>query len=139
MRNRNIVATLIICVFLCACGTKATTTIEPEQANKNEADLEISTYVESEESEVEASNRTIIAEALGVEENQRNIKFILGHLNTIGVVQVTKAELAEENGEAVLDLESDNQKKYRVYLSGSGSVEAIKDLDTGEWLIKSEK
>lgn len=60
-------------------------------------------------------------------------------LESIGVSRVIDANLAEENGESVLDLIADNQKKYRIYMSENGNVEAIKCPDTGEWLIKSEK
>lgn len=82
---------------------------------------------------MEASNRTIIAEALGVDENNRNI------LDTICAGKIQSAEATEVDGEKVLNLVAEDGTDYRIFLSGSGSVEAVENLATGEWPIQSNR
>ena len=86
-----------------------------------------------------ANNRTIIAEAIGIEENDRKMRFILSTLNTINAGQIQSAEAAEEDGEKVINIVAEDGTNYCIYLSSSGSVEAVKNLDTGEWPVKSER
>ncbi len=92
-----------------------------------------------EETEAEAINRTMIAEALHIDENSRSIRFILGCLNTIGVGQIQSAESIVAEGEKAIDLIAEDGTNYRIYLSGSGSVESVKNLDTNEWPIRSDR
>ena len=114
----------------------AAETASPDDKNNTGTAAETA---ESEESEVDRNNKKIIADALGVEENARNIRFIMNSLNTIPVGRIQSALLTKENGEDVLDLTTEDQKSYRVYLTGSKKVDAVKDLETGEWLITSER
>lgn len=92
-----------------------------------------------EEIEMDAINRTMIAEALGIQDNHRSIRFILSSLNTISAGQIQSVELVEDNGEKVLNLVSEDGTNYQIYLSKSGNVEAVKNTDTGEWMIQSER
>lgn len=94
---------------------------------------------DEEEDIVDAANRTMIAGALGIEESSRNIRFIINSLHTIGAGQILSAEAAEADGEKVINLVAEDGTNYRVYLSGSGSVEAIKNMDTGEWPVQSQR
>lgn len=89
--------------------------------------------------QVDANNRTIIAEALDIEENDRNMRFILSTLNTISAGQIQSAEAAEEDGEKVINLVAEDGTNYCIYLSKSGSVEAVKNLDTGQWPVIYER
>lgn len=88
---------------------------------------------------VDANNRTIIAEAVGIEENDRKMRFILSTLNTISAGQIQSAEAVEDDGRKVINLVAEDGTNYCIYLSRSGSVEAVKNLDTGEWPVKSER
>ena len=92
-----------------------------------------------EENSVTEENRTIIAKALGITEDSRNIRFILNGLNAIGVGQIRQAELVQENGEDCIRLISEDATEYVVYLSRSGNIEAVQNLTTGEWPMKSER
>ena len=136
MRKKNIAALIMMCSLLCACGSNipAPQTTETPVINETAVD-----NTKKATPEMIANNRTIISNALKTDEDKRSIHFILNSLDVIGVTQITEAEVAEENGEKVLDLISDSQKRYRFYLSDSDSVEAVKDLDSGAWLIKSER
>lgn len=132
------VAILIIC-SITACSNNSTTgDAESDGIIENGGTIVIDDE-DKEETEVEAANRTVLAGALGIDENARSIRFILNSLNAIHVGRILKAELTEENTERVLDIVAENDIIYRVYLSRNNSVEAVKDLTTGEWLIQSER
>lgn len=100
---------------------------------------EVNADGDEEKIQVEANNRIIIAEAVGIEENDREMRFILSTLDTISAGQIQSAEVAEEDGEKVINIVAGDGTNYCIYLSSSGSVEAVKNLDTGEWLVKSER
>lgn len=107
-----------------------------ENVNDN---TEVNADEDEEKMKVDANNRAIIAKAVGIEENDRKMRFILSALNTISAGQIQSAEAAEEDGEKVIKLVAEDGINYCIYLSGSGSVEAVKNLDTGEWPVKSER
>ena len=156
MKKAFIIIELIALCCFSACGRKP---VEPE-SNKSDITDSITTggittdsgdsenvesintdsYNDSEEdSEVSAVNRTIIANALNVDENSRNLRFIQSCLNTIGAGQIQKAELVEENNEKLLDIVAEDNTVFRIYLSSSGSVDAVKNCTTGEWPIQSTR
>ena len=90
-------------------------------------------------SEVNAQNRTMLAQALGVPEDQRNIRFLLGALETVEAGKIQSAELTEADGAEVLRVVGEDGTQLDIYLTGSGKVEGVKNPETGEWLITSEK
>ncbi|MDE6750593.1 MAG: hypothetical protein K2K21_16260 [Lachnospiraceae bacterium] len=135
MKKWVIVLALSILCSMSACSNKNTNNIS--DSGQNDVANEVSD--ESGSDEVDANNRTIIAEAVGIEENDRNMRFILSTLNTISAGQIQSAEVVEEDGEKVINLVAEDGTNYCIYLSGSGSVEAVKNLDTGEWSVKSER
>ncbi len=92
-----------------------------------------------EESEVDAQNRAMLAQALGVPEDQRNIRFLLGALETVEAGQIRSAELTEADGAEVLRVVGEDGTQLDIYLTGSGKVEGVKNPETGEWLITSER
>lgn len=92
-----------------------------------------------EETEMDTNNKTIIAKALGVKEDARAIRFIINSLHTIDAGQIQSAELAEVDGEKVINLVAEDDTDYRIYLSKNGNVEAVKNLSTGDWPIQSAK
>ena len=92
-----------------------------------------------EESEVDAQNRAMLAQALGVPEDQRNIRFLLGALETVGAGKIQSAELTEADGAEVLRVVGEDGTQLDIYLTGSGKVEGVKNPETGEWLITSER
>lgn len=92
-----------------------------------------------EDNAVDEANRALIATALSIEPDSRNIKFILNTLRTINSGKIQKAELSEDNNEKVLKIVAENGTPFSVYLTNSGSVEAVKNNKTGEWIIKSER
>lgn len=104
--------------------------------------LVIETQTEKENrlvNEAHSDNRIAIAEALGVEKDSGDINPLLSILDTINAGQVHNIEVAAVDGEKVINLTAEDGTDYRVYLSGNGSVEAVKNLITGKWLIRSTR
>ena len=130
MKRISIIVIVAVCNILCACGTN----IMDKQENNDIIKVESNDADNTRENDIK-----IISEALGVDENTRNIRFIISTLDTLGVEQLINAEATVNSDDIVLNIESSNHKKYSIYLSKSGSVEAVKDLDTEEWVIKSDK
>lgn len=149
MKKWVIVLALSVLCSMSACSNRSTNNISDSGQNgvlnesgsdKNVDDnTEVNADGDEEKMQVETSNRTIIAEAVGIEENDRKMRFILSTLNTISAGQIQSAVADEENGEKVVNLVAEDGTNYCIYLSKSGSVEAVKNLDTGEWPVKSER
>ncbi len=149
MKKWVIVLALSVLCSMSACSNRHTNNIS--DSGQNDVANEVSDEPDSgenvddnadgdeEKMKVDANNRTIIAEAIGIEENDRKMRFILSTLNTISVGLIQSAEAAEDDGEKVINLVAEDGTNYCIYLSRSGSVEAVKNLDTGEWPVKSER
>ena len=146
MKKGLFVLSIIMVCYMSACNSGEVNG-ESELADNDYIIDEVSDKTDStdnisedeEEMKMEASNRTIIAEALGVDENNRNIRFILSSLDTICAGKIQSAEATEVDGEKVLNLVAEDGTDYRIFLSGSGSVEAVENLATGEWPIQSNR
>ncbi len=148
MKKFLMIFILIMLYSLCGCSEEADNGLASADAAdhgypiKEDSDMpddcDIADGYE-EEAEVDAINRTVIAEALHIDENSRSIRFILGCLDTIGAGQIQSAESIVAEGEKAIDLIAEDGTNYRIYLSGSGSVESVKNLDTDEWPIRSER
>ena len=117
----------MLTVSLCACtgiedaGSLSSDAAETEGRN---------------ETEVDKTNRKIIAKALGVFTWSGCMKYLLSCLETIEAGQIQAAELTENNGDRYLEITAQNNKRYRIYLSKNNGVQGVKDLDSGEWPIK---
>ena len=94
---------------------------------------------QEEENAVDEANRKMIAAALNTEPDSRNIKFILNTLKTINSGKIQKAEFSKNNNENVLSIVAEDGTPFSIYLTNSGSVEAVKNDKTDEWVIKSER
>lgn len=153
MKKWVIVLALSVLCGMSACSNRSTNNMSDSGQNgvangvsnesgsdKNVDDnTEVNADGDEKKMQVETSNRTIMAEAVGIEENDRKMRFILSTLNTISAGQIQSAVADEENGEKVVNLVAEDGTNYCIYLSKSGSVEAVKNLDTGEWPVKSER
>lgn len=126
MKKRFMIPVLIALCCLCGCGGGADGSAASVDGTEGET-------------EVDAMNRTMIAEALGIAEDSRSIRFILSSLDTIGAGQIQSAESVEADGGKAIDLVAEDGTNYRIYLTRSGGVDSVKDLDTGEWPIRSER
>lgn len=134
---KKLIVVFVFSVLCCLYGCKA----EDSVADSTNAESDNSTVSMpgGEGADVYEANRSIIAHALNIDENERCLRFILNCLNTIDVGQLQEAELVTENGEKALVVVAAKKTNYQVYLTQGNSVEAVKDLDTGEWLVQSDR
>ncbi len=147
MNKLVIVLILMMFYFLCGCsGEKEDHGSMPvDDADHDYSISEDSNMADNDdtadgcEEEKDIANRIVIAEAMGIDENSRSIRFILNCLNTIGAGKIQSAESIDSEGEKAIDLIAEDGTNYRIYLSSSGGVESVKNLDTNEWPIRSER
>lgn len=103
--------------------------------SQSETDVD---YENGEEDEVDMENRKILAEALGIEENSRNLKFMVNALHTLEAGQLSLAEAEEWNGEQTVRIVAEDGTNYRIYLV-NGNIDSVENVDTGEWPIQSNR
>lgn len=138
MKKWIVVLMLSLACCISACSNEDTLDEITEKSN-SEKNIEINDDTEEVEMEVEVKNRAMIAMALGIEENSSNISVILSCLNTVNAGQIQNAEYAVVDGDKVINVVAEDEINYRIYLSRSGNVEAIQNLDTDEWPIQSTR
>jgi len=83
-------------------------------------------------------NERMIMDALNTN-NRDDISTIISALNSVKAGNIKSATPSTENNDKVLDVVSEDGAKYRIYLTGNLTVEAVKNMDTGEWAIKSSR
>ena len=136
----------IACCILCcmdACGRQYSKEEPTTQAHQMEEVVATVTSLpkntEQEDVDVEEKNREMIAQALEIETEDRNIRFILAALDTVHAGKLQSAKATEKDGEKTLEVLAEDGVSYRIYLTGSGSVEAVENLVTGEWPVQSQQ
>lgn len=143
MKKRIIVLAgcLIVCMSACTKNDK-----EPAVTSREYTVEDITTNLSSgngemlkEDEDVSEKNREMIAEALEIDKDSRNIRFILGALDTIHAGKLQSVKAVDMDGEQTLEVLAEDGVSYRIYLSGNGSVNAVENLVTGEWPIQSQK
>lgn len=125
-------------VLMLGCLTACGKSTDAVPADSQTGDIAASAE-EWEETEVDEMNRTVLAKALGIDENARSLRFLLSALKTIEAGQIQAAQLKEENGDRVLAVTAENGREYEIYLSQGNSLEAVRDTASGEWLIQSDQ
>lgn len=107
-------------------------------ATTEEISSEDSTIEEYDET-VDAANRTKLAEALSIEEDARCLKFLLSALRTVNAGAIESAELSTEGSDRIINVVAEDGTNYQIFVSNGNSLEAVKNADTGEWVITSEQ
>lgn len=83
-------------------------------------------------------NERMIMDALNTD-NRDNVSTIISALDSIKAGNIKRATPSTENSDKVLDVVSEDGAKYRIYLTKNLAVEAVKNMDTGDWVITSER
>lgn len=83
-------------------------------------------------------NERMIMDALNTDDCD-DISTIVSALNSVKAGNIKSATPSTENNDKVLDVVSEDGAKYRIYLTGNLTVEAVKNMDTGEWVITSSR
>ena len=151
MRKSIVLLTAILfCLCISACGEKERIyrgKIGSDDEMSAETDDHVSdTADETEddgnegytEMEIEENNRKLMAEVLGIDENFESMKYTLASLTKIGAGKIQSAVFGtNDDGEEYVDIVAEDGTNYRLYLLGGYIVSEIKNLDTGEWPMKS--
>lgn len=83
-------------------------------------------------------NERMIMDALNTD-NRDDVSTIISALDSIKAGNIQRATPSTENSDKVLDVVSEDGAKYRIYLTKNLAVEAVKNMDTGDWVITSER
>lgn len=130
----------MVITSLCACGhNDSEPSINPKKATMQDTTSALSSSdVPDITTNASSINAAVVMDALNVKD-KKEVDTIINALNTISAGNIISATPSTENGEKVLDIVSENGAKYRIYLTKSLTVEAVKNTDTGEWVITSER
>ena len=147
---------LALSIALCACSantnetrkresekpeTEETTTIE-ETTVSEETTTEETTTTET-ENDVDAHNRTIVAEVLQINEDDYCLPYLLAAFEYLETGYLQSAELVCEDDlildddEYFLYFTAEDGTEYRMILSSSYSNRGVQNIDTGEWVMRS--
>lgn len=129
----------VLIVLTCAIGSACYFICEEITTGSKQIVEESGIVYEELNTKFDSVNREIIAGALNTEKDARNIQFILSSLNTANIGKIQKVKLLEKDEDKILSLISESGNEYLVYLAGTNTVEAIKDVTNDVWLAKSER
>lgn len=127
---------LLAALALTGCAKKNKVT---ESTTEVAASQTTAVTVAEEEAETSASNKIMVAEALGIEISDRAVDKIAASLDTIGTGKLQSAVKDIENGEVVLNIVAEDAMEFRLYLSAPNNVEAALCTSTNEWVLESDK
>ncbi len=135
MKKRILFALLMLCI--CLCSYKSISKSENQQP-KQQNQPDRPSQIKVEDNKETRSNRKLIADTLGV--NDDNILIpILYALNTVKAGRICKATCTRDDPDVYLDVVSEDGRNLRLYLSQNYSMMDVQNLDTGEWLITSQR
>ena len=135
-KNRLILMLVLMSLSVSACGME-------DRENRGRFDPEDDTVLTQEDddpedtaADTEASNRKILAGAIGIDENDGSMKYTLEKLKKIDAGRIQSAVKGmSEDGEEYIDIVAEDGTNFRMYLMGGYSVMDVENLDTGEWVI----
>lgn len=129
-KTLTLMIVMMMCIsFLAACKKDVKTELPEEPA-------ETVTTAEA-DPDTDEHNRQVFAEAMGWAEDNRKLQFYISICNTINAGKIQSAEPGQEDIDKIIDVVSEDGTNYRFYLSGSDSIMAVKNVDTGEWPVTS--
>ena len=135
MKKRILFALLMLCI--CLCSRKSISKSEnqqPKQQNQPDRPSEIKV----EDNKETRSNRKLIVDTLGV--NDDNILIPIQYaLATVNAGKIRKAVQRKNDRDVYLDVRTEDGRNLRILLSKDYSLIAVQNLDTGEWLITSQR
>ena len=130
---RKIIFCLLLCLLVFAAGCSKKENAGEAISGQEPAGASVETEASS------ADNREMLAEALGISTDSRNIGFIVSCLETVQAGNLRSAELSEENGNKILFVTAEDGTKYEIFLTAGDTVDSVRNMDTGEWPFRSER
>ena len=138
MKKAVIILSLVIVISgFCGCSKNKKTGTRESGKLTSVTDIGKKETEKLSDEKVDAHNRTLIAEALEVDENDSCLDSTLSILHTIHAGAIQSAKFGFDDPDYVLKIVAEDGTRYQMYLSSGVYVFAVKNLDTGEWPIKS--
>ena len=81
----------------------------------------------------------MIADTLSAEITDRGVENIVAHLNNLQTGSLDNVKLILEDDQKKLDITTKAGREFAVLINNNYHVEAIMDVQKGEWVVKSEK
>lgn len=135
MKKRILFALLMLCI--CLCSRKSISKSEnqqPKQQNQPDRPSEIKV----EDNKETRRNRRLIEGMIGQKDDDILIN-ILYALNTVNAGELSAATCSKDGPDVYLDVVAEDGRNLRLLLSQNYLLMAVKNLDTGEWLITSQR
>ncbi len=128
MKKIILFAFLTVCLCLCSCKNEQKS-VEKQPVKKPQVKLEDNKEMKE--------NKRLIADTLGIEDDHKLIP-IQHALVTVNAGKIRKAVQRKNDRDVYLDVVAEDGRNLRILLSKDYSLIAVKNLDTGEWLITSQ-
>ena len=135
MKKRILFALLMLCIYLCSCKSISKSEYQqPKQQNQPDRPSEIKV----EDNKETRRNRRLIENTIGQKDDDILIN-ILYALNTVNAGELSVATCSKDGPDVYLDVVAEDGRNLRLLLSQNYLLMAVKNLDTGEWLITSQR
>lgn len=129
--KKNFIILSLLLIFLTGCGK------EPTNPTSN-----INSKEEGSEIMFDRENSLNVIQE-GLQCDNAGAKAVVGRLELSKIKGAIKAELIKDDDNAdtftVLEIESEDHKKYRLYFGSSYIAQFIKDMETGKYIYASKK
>ncbi len=133
-----------------AQGGIGATVEEPIEETTEEAADTTAGAAENEAADPGSQNKEMLAEALGIDlgeadplvpdsdAGEKTLRSVMNVLEILEAGQLQSAEAEEDGNDTILMIVDENGVNYKIYITGT-SVDAVRNTDTGEWVLKSER
>ena len=128
-----LIATLLT-TGLCGCKKEKKVTEETKKKKPTETTVISHTPIYS---EVETHNRELISELTGVSSTSHDLDYLIGALKKYGAGEIQSIEYVGDPSDMIFDIISEDGTEFKVYLTIYYKVEAVQNVTTGEWLMRS--
>lgn len=116
------------------------TTINTESQEDIVGDEQTESDISDEQQmEIDEYNKSILTQALGIEEDDRDVKSYLYALNKI--IKAGKIQLLEvvDSNKKIINITAEDGTEYQICLWARGGVDYVKDLTNNKWLSYSTR
>lgn len=119
---------LLVCFFCVSCSSPA---------DSSGGDTSALIDASFSDPEVDAHNIPFICHALDIDEDGRNIPSLLRSLDAVGAGKIQEMTSGYKDGWFTLFFTSEDGTHFCMYLNSNNTAEAVQNLDTGEWPLRS--
>ncbi len=127
-RESNILIVAVLSVMSISCGDNYQ---NKDNTYDFDTSIEDNDDNDGKDQDMEKYNRRLIAEAIGVDEEQDILDYIQAGLKRIEIGKLQNVKYTKDK-EEYIDIVAEDNTNYRIFISGGGIL-AIHNLDNGDW------